>query len=62
MDGIGGWKGYDILKIFNFEYSVFSVLIGLYNFSYWFLGFIKCFCLCVIGLNVLLRGIFEDII
>lgn len=62
MDGTGDWKGYDISKIFNSEYSASSVLIGSLNSSYRLLGSIKCFCSCTIGLNVSLRGISEDII
>ena len=62
MDGTGGWKGYDISKIFNSEYSASSVLIGSLNSSDRLLGSIKCFCSCAIGLNVSLRGISEDII
>lgn len=49
MDGTGGWKGYDISKIFNSEYSASSVLIGSLNSSYRLLGSIKCFCSCAIG-------------
>lgn len=45
MDGTGGWKGYDISKIFNSEYSASSVLIGSLNSSYRLLGSIKCFLL-----------------
>lgn len=56
MDGTGGWKGYDISKIFNSEYSASSVLIGSLNSSYRLLGSIKCFCSCAIGPKRITKG------